>query len=354
MTVHGAKGLESPIVILPDTGPRRASKTDEIMLADGKPLWRTNADMMPDVLIKTRDAARDKQMNERLRLLYVALTRAEKWLIVAAAGDLDKSGESWYQYVETVMIAEQAVLMEEGGQAIRRLEHGDWYAPDLKITPEVDQVKSILPALFSQPAPPLDAPPPVLNPSDLGGAKALSSDLGLDEEAAKLRGTRVHLLLELLPQMEPADWPSAALNILADMEADQRSELLSEVTKVLTNPDLSNVFALDSLSEVPITAQIDGHQMHGIIDRLLISDDEILAVDFKTNATIPTLAADCPEGLLRQLGAYALALKQIYPDRRIQTAILWTKSARLMPLPHDIVTQAYARSSHLDDSARRS
>ncbi|MCF6233792.1 MAG: double-strand break repair helicase AddA [Rhodobacteraceae bacterium] len=354
MTVHGAKGLESPIVILPDTGPRRAPNPDEIMLADGKPLWRTTADMMPGTLIKARDATRAKQMNERMRLLYVALTRAEKWLIIAAAGDLDKGGDSWYQYVEAVMISENAVLTNEGGQAISRLDHGDWYAPKLQVMPDADQPKPDLPELFSIPAPPSNEIPQVFNPSDLGGAKALGSDHGLDEGAAKMRGTHVHLLLELLPLLEPAEWPAAALNILSNIKQDQRAEILGEVSKVLTDPELADVFVAGSLSEVPITAHLGDRKMYGVVDRLLVSDDHVLAIDFKTNATVPRHPTDCPDGLLRQMGAYATALTQVYPDRRVEVAILWTKEARLMPLPYDLVIGALERSSHLDVNARRS
>ena len=103
MTVHGSKGLESPIVILPDTGARRAPTDDEVMTADGVPLWRMSRDVSPAIIARAREKAQARQMAERLRLLYVALTRAEKWLIVAAAGDVGKDGASWYQMVEAAM-----------------------------------------------------------------------------------------------------------------------------------------------------------------------------------------------------------------------------------------------------------
>jgi len=85
--------------------------------------------------------------------------------------------------------------------------------------------------------------------------------------------------------------------------------------------------------------------LFGVIDRLLIWPDRVLAVDFKTNSAVPDSAQATPEGLLRQMGAYSLALGQIYPNRKIETAILWTKTARLMPLPHKIVTDALNRAT---------
>ncbi|MCJ7874971.1 PD-(D/E)XK nuclease family protein [Phaeobacter sp. J2-8] len=85
--------------------------------------------------------------------------------------------------------------------------------------------------------------------------------------------------------------------------------------------------------------------MHGVIDRLIVEESRILAVDFKTNAVVPARAQDTPEALLRQMGAYAAMLKQLYPNHEIATAILWTASAALMPLPHDLVTAALGRTT---------
>ncbi len=80
--------------------------------------------------------------------------------------------------------------------------------------------------------------------------------------------------------------------------------------------------------------------IRGNIDRLVVADDHVLAVDYKSNAVVPATAAEVPLGILRQMGAYAAALAQIYPDRRIDTAILWTRTAQLMPLDPNIVRDA--------------
>ena len=85
--------------------------------------------------------------------------------------------------------------------------------------------------------------------------------------------------------------------------------------------------------------------MRGIIDRLVIGNDAIQIVDFKSNAAVPDTADQIPEGILRQLGAYAEACAQIYPDRQIETAVLWTKTATLMIVPLDIVRSALKRST---------
>ena len=103
-----------------------------------------------------------------------------------------------------------------------------------------------------------------------------------------------------------------------------------------------------------LTASLGDDPLYGVIDRLIVTPDRILAIDFKTNRTVPDSAASCPEGLLRQMGAYAHALRAIYPDRRIETAILWTRSGSLMPLPDETVSSALLRTGYLDAAARRS
>ena len=93
MTVHGAKGLEAPMVILPDTGDRSPQDRDEIyVLADGMPVWKTPTDESPAEIAATRGLRKDRAEEESLRLLYVALTRARAWLIVCGAGEAKKDG----------------------------------------------------------------------------------------------------------------------------------------------------------------------------------------------------------------------------------------------------------------------
>ncbi|MEP2715725.1 double-strand break repair helicase AddA [Pseudophaeobacter sp.] len=338
MSVHGSKGLEAPIVILPDTAKRNAPSDAEIMVADGTPLWKLPKDQMPDLLFSAREAAQEKQQNERLRLLYVALTRAEKWLIVATAGTLSKEGDSWYQRVEAALRQGGAVECELPGGTGLRLSHGDWEGLEFVPHEVTSKTKALLPEVFTRPAPTYQAPEASLKPSDLGGAKALPGDHGLDEEEAMARGSRLHLLLEHLPNAPSLDWEDLAQRLLP--QAEDRAELLAEAGRVLMNPDLAHIFALETLAEVAVTGHLGEKRLFGLIDRLIVTPDRVLAVDFKSNALVPENPQSCPKGLLRQMAAYAMALAQIYPDRQIETALLWTRSASLMMLPHDLVTDA--------------
>ena len=338
MTVHGAKGLEAPIVILPDTGKRRPSPDTEIMMAGETPVWKLPSDASPSLIAAAREEARNREENERLRLLYVALTRAEKWLIVAAAGDVGKDGSSWYQMVEAALARANAT--QAPGTQTQRLAHGDWDALPLIERPEDLPAQQDLPAMFHRIAKKPTLPPETLRPSGLGGPKALPGDSGQDEEAARLRGTRLHLLLEHLPAVHRDQWPRLCTRLLPDMQDADRRDVMGEAELVLAADHPKTVFAPDTLAEIPVSADLHGTRIHGVIDRLIISESEVHVIDFKSNSTVPDSPATCPPGLLRQMGAYAHALEQIYPDHTIRTAILWTRNAQLMWLPHDIVTDA--------------
>jgi ATP-dependent helicase/nuclease subunit A len=195
-----------------------------------------------------------------------------------------------------------------------------------------------LPDWVSAPPPPAARRPQPLRPSGLGGAKALPGE-GEETDAAMARGTLLHRLLELLPGVPPATWPAWAGAMAAD------AGLLAEAVAVLSDPALSVLFGPDSLAEVPVAAPWNDRVLLGSIDRLVLAPDRVLAVDFKSNRLVPERAEDVPDGLLRQMGAYAHALAQVWPGRRVDTAILWTRTARLMPLPHDIVREALGRAT---------
>ena len=340
MTVHGSKGLEAPIVILPDTGQRNIQVKSEVIKMGGIPVWKAREGEAPQTMRDALDDMKDAQRNEQLRLLYVALSRAEKWLIIAAAGDLGKSEPSWYHTVQGAMEHANAVAASMPAVGpILRVEHGDWDAPTLEQKQPVVLNSLMLEPFYTQKTTnPID-PPKTLSPSDLGGSKALAGELGMDEDTALSYGSLVHWHLEHPAKTAQQDF---------GLSDTLRDEAKIEAQAVLNAPNLVHIFASDTLAEVPITAPLGTQRIHGTIDRLLVTDTKVIAIDFKTNRVIPSSTADCPIGLLRQMGAYASALRAIYPTHDIETGILWTSTQSLMVLPHDLVTDALASSTYLD------
>ena len=342
MTVHGAKGLESEIVILPDMADHKGNDRDEIYVtAEGTGLWKTATAESPPLIAGLRAAKLKRETEENLRLLYVAMTRARTWLILCAAGTVTKPA-SWYA------IASAAMKRVAGQAAARglRYETGIW--PDTTAPQTAPGItETVLPPWS------LTAPPPrysggSISPSNLGGAKALPGEPAGDALFGIGCGLAVHALLQHLPDQPQTSWPEIAGYLIAD--AKLRAEAFADVSAILAAPELGHLFAPGTMAEVAITGALNGRQLYGAVDRLLVTPQTILAVDFKSNWLIPDSADQIPEGLLRQLGAYHHLLSQLYPDRQIDAAILWTRTARLMPVDADSLQSALRRATRDKDS----
>lgn len=348
MTVHGAKGLEAPIVILPDTVPQKKGSSDAIIDLNGSPIWAPGKDKRPDIVSARLEALGKLRDEERMRLLYVAMTRAEKWLIVAAAGDAPKDGSSWYQFIERGLSHLPMVPFDEAGALGQRYQENEWDGPPKQIVTPQAPHNLLLETVFETKLAQTPIRKTSLSPSDLGGAKAMPGDDGEDEETALSYGTLVHLLLERLAEIPDSVRAAAGSKLTAGPVG---AEALAEALAVLRDPSLAWIFADGSLAEVAVTAALGKESLYGVIDRLIFQGDKVIAIDFKTNKVVPSRTDQVPGGLLVQMGAYSQALAQIYPDKIIETAILWTRTCELMPLPHDIVRAALERTPHLDGTA---
>ncbi|MCC0063485.1 MAG: double-strand break repair helicase AddA [Defluviimonas sp.] len=358
MTVHGAKGLESPIVILPDTATPRNPRQVPILTVGDQAVWRTPAIESPAEIAEAAAAEAARRREERMRLLYVAMTRAKCWLIVCGAADAGDP-DSWYRLVKDGAERAGAVLLPAEDEAFGpglRVEHGDWPPNEPAPASETPARRVVLPDWAETRAGAPPASEAMLSPSALGGAKALAGDAGLDDAAAMRRGTLLHALLEELP-----DWPETSWRALADQvlaraappgtpapDSAETETLFAEARTVLRAPELRPLFAPGTLSEVEIVAPVaalGGRRFGGAIDRLVIGPERVLAIDYKSNAIVPDRPEAVPEGILRQMGAYREMLAAIYPDRRIETAILWTRTGALMALPPEIVRAALGRTT---------
>jgi ATP-dependent helicase/nuclease subunit A len=352
MTVHGAKGLEAPIVILPDTGKRDVVIKDEIVEIDATPVWKPAKDDMPQAISAVTDEMKSAQLAERLRLLYVAMTRAEKWLIVATAGDLSKDGNDWYQITSMAMSHINGV--PDGTSGTLRFQEGEWDSvptvEKAQIAPKIPELETV----FAKAAPPYCVEDMHLSPSNLGGAKALQGELGEDKDAAMRYGSLVHDLIEKLGQTELPGRHAILEKYALQTDPEMLKRAQDEAINVIDDPTFSKLFGPDTFAEIPVTAQINGKPIYGIIDRMQITETDVLIVDFKTNRVVPKDANACPEGILRQMGAYAEMLRQIYPNHMIRTAVLWTATQQLMHLPHETVTKAINDTPYLDVVATRS
>ncbi len=339
MTVHGAKGLEAPIVILPDTARRPLSSSDALLKVNDMMLWKPTKEKMPQALSTFYEQKQKKELQERDRLLYVAMTRAQKWLIVAAAGDLGGEHPSWYEQVAEGMARAGAYDQIFDSGVGKRVSFGDWDRLVPK-SPIISDEKLIeLPDWYAEEPTTCAEEEEIVIASNLGGAKALWIAEGEDEETALRRGTQIHLLLETLPKIASSERRRHAETLLKNkalLESDENIDsVVNEALSVLNASELSFVFAPDSLAEVSISARLPmmkNRLMNGIVDRLIVTEKYVWVIDFKTNRITPQTQHEVPLGILRQMGAYTAALSDIYPDHQVKPCILWTSTPVLMQL----------------------
>jgi len=354
MTVHGAKGLEAPVVILPDTTgvpPATGALTwvHDVPSGVDLPLWRSRKELGCAALDLHRDAARRAIMREHNRLLYVALTRAEDRLVVCGwAGKGGAKTESWYSLVQDAFTRlnateEPSRLGWEGTTLI----HAAPQTAEPKRQPgTTDHAASALPAWAGAPGAWIAAPPPPepplpvpLAPSRPDGAAfgpvpRAASPL-TDGTALYRRGRLVHVLLQHLPELTPPSWPGAIAAYLSrhDMTGAERSALTKQVLAVLTHPDLGVAYGPGSRAEQPLTGVVGGQVVTGIVDRLAVTADAVWVVDYKTGRAAPPDVADTPVRYLRQLAAYRGVLRGVYPGRPVRSVLVWTDFAQVVTIP---------------------
>ncbi|MEM1265350.1 MAG: double-strand break repair helicase AddA [Pseudomonadota bacterium] len=329
MTVHGAKGLEAPIVVLPDTGdPRLGSKRGPFLDLHGTLLARPPAAQTPACLEKAVAAEDARTRAEHWRLLYVALTRAESWLVIAGAGELKERPETeWYTAVRDALAPHGA--MTEDGTLTLDARWDDAPAP-------AEPRASVAPA-----PPPLEPlpPPPVAPAVILPSAVGAHGSGGDAPESARRRGVWLHAALETEGRAEDA------LRALADPPPEvEIGALAAEASAVRAAPHLAWIWTMTGRSEVPVAgrvAALGDRPIRGRIDRVLVGSD-IWAIDFKSSRAVPDRPEEISGAILAQMALYRAALAEIWTDRTVRTGIVWTAQTRFMEVPHALVTAAWA------------
>ena len=356
MTVHGAKGLEAPIVILPETTLGGSDMDKLLSDGDGGYVWKPSKKTSVPYVEQLRAIADQRREQEDLRLLYVALTRAESKLIVCGhhigrANEKLKTG-CWYDWVSRAMDAVEAQTVQKNlnGESIEIQSYGgdpdpvsdrpykslaspieiaDWM---LRPAPKEGKAARVTPShLLSDP--PLEMP--VRSP---GQTKNLSRFM---------RGNLTHKLLEVLPEVLPSERRKMAGRILSGYKAipvEMGDDIIHEVFAVLDHPEFSKIFGPGSRAEVSLAGSAktlpDKLYLNAQIDRLCVTDAEVFIVDYKSNRPPPTDPEDVSDLYLGQMAAYRELAREIYPKHEIYCALLWTDGPQLMVLPQALLDRA--------------
>ena len=383
MTVHGAKGLEAPIVIMPDTtsldsaggGAARPIKLPTMPRPMGAPdpfVWPVkgsgNVTALGDA--KAELSARDRE--EYQRLLYVAMTRPRDRLYVAGfERGKAASPDCWYHLIRGSLADRLVPATSHDGRDVLRLATEQTVEPEAPRAALTGHTEGVArpewaaaraprePQLTIPLAPsrlaPYDTddegdPSPMPRVADPAAEAPEPSPRAMTAESRFLRGTLTHSLLELLPEVSPRSWSKTATAFLSErakeLPAKARKSIADEVLAILRDERFGPVFSAASRAEVPIVAELPRPagarsgpplRITGQIDRLAELEAEVLIVDFKTNRRAPARVEDVAPAYLYQIAAYRLAVREIYAGKPVEAALLWTDGAQLMRIPGEIL-----------------
>jgi ATP-dependent helicase/nuclease subunit A len=343
MTVHGAKGLQAPIVFLPDTLQKPKRQAGLLWLEGGLPLWaagRSGLDRKGREAQDEQDRAREAEYR---RLLYVAMTRAEDRLYICGWNTRQQAPEDcWYKLVEEGLrplaeaVQDPFLLAQDHAPTVLRLTgRQDPERPrEQSRQEEHARAPAALPAWARRTAPVETLPPRPLAPSRPEAEPPARLSPGEPPgQAGRKRGSLIHRLLQTLPDLPPEGRAAASARFLGRAAwglpyADQ-AEIAGEVAAIMEDAHYAALFGPDSRAEVPLIGQLGGRVVSGRVDRLVVRSDHVLVVDYKTDRRPPV---EPPTAYLRQMAAYRGVLACLYPGLPIKCALLWTDGPRWMPL----------------------
>jgi ATP-dependent helicase/nuclease subunit A len=347
LTVHGSKGLEAPIVILPDTfaTPEHGRHDSELLQAGDTPLWKIKSAWDEDVRKAARQEGQLDRMREYRRLLYVALTRPRDQLYVCGYEQkVSGTQASWYRLVAEAMRRRNAQEVEdEDGARVLRL--GDVPVRETpkgaSLEPGPAELTAALPDWVLEPAAE-EREDETITPS-----RHVARQLGLqyssgERTEAMDRGTAVHKVLDAIAHARPEKWSSIATELARELVAPLDVQaVVAEALRVRREPDFAHVFDSNSFGEVALRGTIEwqGRRVRfpGRFDRVVVKADEVLLVEFKTDRVVPSaLNAIRPE-YLRQLAIYRKALASVFPGKPVSCGILWTAEPRLSIVPSSLL-----------------
>ena len=360
MTVHGAKGLEAPVVILADTCAAPNARHDPALLmmkvAEGGrtltvPVWATRKGDDPQPVAALRQAHRDTAQEEYNRLLYVAMTRAgDRLYVTGFHGAREPAATSWYMMIKAALapsLAEEPA--DDGAGTVLRRRSGVAVPDDQRKVDGSSEVER--PAWLTTDAPAETPRRPPLRPS--GAATAADADDAMPDRAsapasARRIGVLVHGLLEVLPDCPPERRDTAAAALLAtrggDLAQAERDRIVAQVLALMDDPGLAGLFGPGSRAESAVAGTLplgpDGAPVavSGQIDRLAVTPEAVLVADYKTSAWPPP--AVVPAAYVAQLALYRALVGPLYPDRPVRCLLVWTAGPSVVEITPEALDAA--------------
>jgi ATP-dependent helicase/nuclease subunit A len=335
MTVHGAKGLEAPIVILADATDPPSSKSKRFVPAAGAGPTKGLQIFKPETLVKPAiinalsDVEKTLQVQEKMRLMYVAMTRAADELYICGSHDTGKLNDmSWYVNIRDALLKDNNLREITTDPCLKKWRMGAEPEGQSATQPEA-QAPAAIPQWARQPVVSTPKPLPPL---------AASRNSDQFDRAAIQQGIAIHRLIELM-----ADAPTAERLKVAERWAQKLHlpiAIAHHLDSALNEPTLQPLFGPDGQSEVTVHGEVAGlGVIHGRIDRLAVSPKELILLDYKTNRQPPQdLKIDHP--YTQQMAKYAALMAQVYPGHLVKAGVLWTQTGQVYWLAPLLLSQS--------------
>ena len=343
ITVHGAKGLEAPIVFLPDTAQVPSMRNPLLWSDDATPLllWSAKAADLDPVSARIRNAAELAQEREHHRLLYVAMTRARDRLYICGWQTKRPSRleATWYGLtkaaIQSLPQTQSLTVALPEGVILRLASKQEAKLPGTRPAKDFAAAASLPPWTGVAPAPERSPPRP-LAPSQAIADPAVLSPLKDDGRHRYQRGIIIHRLLQSLPEIPKPRRRAAAEAFVTrpawGLDPDAGAAMVAETLAVLDNPAFAPLFAPGSRAEVSLTGLVGAHVIAGQVDRLAVTASEVWIIDYKTNRPPPVDKAKVASAYVIQMANYRAALQAIYPSHNVRCVLLWTDGPFTMEL----------------------
>ena len=349
MTIHAAKGLEAPVVFMADTATTSKPPLAHKTMVN----WPTNKNK-PDafhlmgvkkdldtISKKYVDIAAKFQSRETLNLLYVALTRAKQYVFISGSepSKKNKNAEaSWYQTIEQGMKRltssedyEDTLCYETG-----TINHSTVQLSETTEQPRLDDIpKSLSEVIFDKEE--LNNEETTVTPSQSELQETRHSFSHTDDDSAT-RGTVIHRALELLTDNNNILINEVILQLQIEsgglLSENEYQACLEEAKQVISEPSFDYLFNKSlyqkHFNELPIHYQAGNKNIHGVIDRVILQDDTVYLIDYKThqNLSKENIAAVASD-YNKQMQLYKNGLQKIWPQHSIKPCLLFTNCREL-------------------------
>lgn len=328
MTVHGAKGLQAPVVILADTTTKPVWR--EKFLWQEKPnpllLWASSHDELPRELKKIKERLQEEQQAEYWRLLYVAMTRAEEHLYIAGVKMRASIKGTWYEVLLRALapLSHQVEFKEEflRGSGLQLWKKSQ-IKQDIEVKFEAENNYS-LPAYFQN---------PIDSEETLSPLISATIEENLERQEKTFQEQLLRKLLNNLSIHRSIEYEKEAQKIYENFFPFVFKGLFEKYYKavlhILTDPKLSFLFTGPTYVDVPFAGYPKNKPITGQIDRVTVQEEMVYIITYKIGVSdLPSKNSISSEDK-KEIEIYQKVIQDIFPDKEIKCYFLWLETGQL-------------------------